>query len=545
MKRHAITLASLAAAMLALAAAAGATSSQHATKAKSGGTLLFGAEREPTCLNLMLSPCGAVWAQMIESPVIRGAYVTQPNFTYKPDLVTGVRLQLHPERLTYHIRPEARWNDGKPVTAADFVFTWKTAMNQNLDIVSRAGYDLIASAKTVNPRTVTFTFKQPYADWKDMFSYVLPKHVLQGADFGSVWNDAIVNPKTGKPVSDGPFTLTSWKKGSQVTLVRNPRWWGPHKAYLNSIVFRFLTSSNTEIQQVRSGEVDAIYPQPQLSLAELRSAHGLVVRSSLGSNWEHIDIQQGLKGNPLAKNLWVRQALMLSINRTSALKALFGKLNSHLQPLNNVLYFNNFPQYTDHWGKWSYNPKKAASMLAAHGCKKGGDGIYSCNGTRLTFRFESTRGNQLRELAFTIIQDQLKKNGIEATDGFKPASVAFGQDLIQGNYDLFMFAWLGSPDPAGNTPIWSCPNAGGTQNYTNYCNRTVTKLLKQADTTLKAKARENIVNKADALMANDPPTIPLYQKPTFLVFHDYVKGMRDNPTNQSPAYNAQDWWLNK
>ena len=79
----------------------------------------------------------------------------------------------------------------------------------------------------------------------------------------------------------------------------------------------------------------------------------------------------------------------------------------------------------------------------------------------------------------------------------------------------------------------------------NYCNAKVTRLLKQGDSTLNPKRRASIVNQADKLMAGDIPTIPLYQKPTFLVFHSYAKGMRDNPTNQSPAFNSQDWWLNK
>jgi peptide/nickel transport system substrate-binding protein len=129
-------------------------------------------------------------------------------------------------------------------------------------------------------------------------------------------------------------------------------------------------------------------------------------------------------------------------------------------------------------------------------------------------------------------------------DNFKPSSVAFGTDLVQGNYDLFMFAWTGSPDPQGSTAFWSCPNGGGTQNYMSYCNARATRLLHQADRTLNPKARQDLVNQADGLMANDIPTIPLYQKPTYLVFHNYVKGIRDNVA-VGPTYNVEDWWMDK
>ena len=545
MRRGTVLVAGLIA-VLALAAGASASSDgKRSPQIKVGGTLLFGAEQEVDCLNLLLNPCNALWGTIFENGVIRGAYVIQPDFSYKPDVVSKVTLQLKPMRLTYQVRPNARWSDGTPLTARDFVFTLRTIMNQRWDIVSRNGYDLITKTKVSGKgKAVQFTFKRPFAGWKDLFSYVLPQHALQGADFNSVWNDAVVNPKTGKPIASGPFLLTRWQKGSQITLTRNPRWWGPHRPYLNSIVFRFLTNTNTEIQQVRGGEVDAIYPQPQLELAELRQAAGLRVQSSLGPSWEHIDIQQGPKGNPLAKNLWVRQAMILSLDRNAVLQALFRTLNPNLRPLNNLIYLNNFPQYQNHWGKWNYNPNRARQILESHGCRKGGDGIYSCGGTRLSFQFESTRGNKLRELAFTVIQDIWKKNGIEVKDNFKPSAVAFGTDLVQGNYDLFMFAWTGTPDPQGATPIWSCPSAGGTQNYMSYCNMRATRLLHQADAELNPKKRQDFVNQADALMSSDIPTIPLYQKPTYLVAHTYVKGMRDNVAI-GPTYNIEDWWMDK
>jgi peptide/nickel transport system substrate-binding protein len=79
----------------------------------------------------------------------------------------------------------------------------------------------------------------------------------------------------------------------------------------------------------------------------------------------------------------------------------------------------------------------------------------------------------------------------------------------------------------------------------SYCNARATKLMKAADTELDPTKRAALENQADALIANDVPSVPLYQKPTFLVYHSYVMGMKDNATNQGPFYNAEDWWLNK
>jgi peptide/nickel transport system substrate-binding protein len=526
----------------------------RAVKAKAGGTLLFGAEQEPPCLNSnFLNDCNNTWAFYVQEQVLLSAFNTLPDFSYVPQLITRARIQLNPERVTYYINPKAKWNDGVPVSGNDFVFTWRTIMNKSWDakptgggIVTRVGYQNITAAKVSGGgKVVTFTFKPNFADWKDLFGTVLPAHALQGTDFSKDFINDFKNPKNGKEISDGPFLFQSWEKGSQLTMVRNPSYWGPHKAYLNKLIFRFLTDSNTELQQVRGGEVDAIYPQPQLPLAALRQAPGLHVQSSLGAQYEHIDIEQGPKGNPLAKNPWVRQALMMSINRPAILKTLFATLNPSLKPLDNVIYLNNQATYVPHFSKWNYNPTKAANLLKAHGCTKGGDGIYSCGGQKLSFAFESTAGNQLRELAFQIIQQQAKANGIELTNNFKPSNVAFGQDLSAGNYQLFMFAWVGTPDPSPNTAIWSCPNDGGTQNFMGYCNARATALMKKADLSLNPKARVSLENQADALIADDVPSVPLYQKPTFLVYHTYVKGMQDNATNVGPFYDSENWWLNK
>src|SRR5207245_223394 len=83
--------------------------------------------------------------------------------------------------------------------------------------------------------------------------------------------DCICNPKKGNaPISDGPFLLTKFDRGSGITLEKNKAGWYGSPAKLDSIVWRFVTNTNSEIQAIRGGEVDAIYPQPQLALADLR-----------------------------------------------------------------------------------------------------------------------------------------------------------------------------------------------------------------------------------------------------------------------------------
>jgi peptide/nickel transport system substrate-binding protein len=490
-------------------------------------------------------------AAVLHAARLRSAFVVDLKFKYEPDLVSKTKVQLNPQRVTYSIKPQARWNDGTPVTGKDFVFTMKMILNKAWDkkatgggIVSRVGYDQIVKSQVADGgKQVTFTFKPNFADWKDLFTTILPQHALQGT-LTKDFIDNFVNPKNGKEISGGPFTFASWAHGSQFSLVRNLRWWGPHPAYLNSIVSSFLTDSNTEIQQLKGGEVDAIYPQPQLPLAQLRSASSVHIESNLGPTWEHIDINTRPKAGPLLSKPWIRQALMLSIDRKSMIDSLLGKLTPGLKPLDSVIYLNTNPQYQPHFGQWHYDPKKATQILTSHGCTK--RSVWSCGGHKLSFQFESTAGNQLRTLAFEIIQQQLKANGIQVANDFKPSTVFFGTDLPNGTYQLGMYAWSApSPDPSTGTAIYLCPNDGGGQNYTGYCNPEVDRLFKLGNTTLDEAKRTTAYNQADALIAKSVPTIPLYQKPTFLAYQSYVHNMHDNVLSAGPMWNAENWYLSR
>jgi len=532
----------LAALALAATGAARVNGPDSASSSKAG-TLVFGAEQgggPDWCLNLILDvDCNAFWNVVFQTPVIRGAFLFTPAFKYKPDLISKYVLKAKPQRVTYYIRSKAKWSDGVQVTGKDFRFTWQTAMDpKNKDHIDPLGWQDITSVKG-NGKVVTVTWKKNYAPWKTLFGYVLPQHALQGTNMLTVWNDCICNPKKGNaPIGNGPFLLTKFDRGSGVTLERNPAGWYGSRAKLDSVVFRFITNTNSEIQAIRGGEVDAIYPSPQLALADLKGQAGLRIQTHLGLQMEHIEIQQGAKGNPLAKQQWLRQALITSVNRLAAAKALYGSLNPKIGVLNSLVRFANEPGYRQHFKKWNYNPAKVAAIMKAHNCTKGGDGIFTCNGTKVSFVLESTQGNRLRELAFTIFQDQAARAGVQLKNGFVPAGTLFGSHLPENNFDLAMFTYVDPADPHYNVSVFSCGLPG---NYGQYCNKTVTKLLAQSDTELNDAKRLSLINKADAIMANQIPMIPLFQRATFFVYKSNVKGMVDNTSSQGPSWNAENW----
>jgi len=262
------------------------------------------------------------------------------------------------------------------------------------------------------------------------------------------------------------------------------------------------------------------------------------VITHLGLQWEHIEIQQGAKGNPVAKNVWARQALITGLNREAAAKALYGTLNPSVKVLQSLVRLTNEPGYQPKFNKWDYSPTKVGNILKDHNCTKGADGIYSCGGTRLSFLFESTRGNKLRELAFTIFQDQAAKAGIELKNGFVPAGTLFGSHLPEHNFDLAMFTYLVQVDPTYTVSIFSCGLPG---NYTDYCNKKATSLLSKSDHQLNEKTRLKLIQQVGTILASDVPMIPLFQRPTYLVYKTSVHGVLDNASSQGPSFNAEAW----
>jgi ABC-type transport system substrate-binding protein len=539
---HRFTLTALAVVgLVAMVFAAGGSAGTSQTP-KRGGTVVFAAEQEPPCMNGALAGCNNTWTSWTVGTSLRGLYILKPDFSAVPDMADGEAqiVKKSPFTLRFKIKQKAVWSDGVPVTGKDVAWTWRMQIDPKNDVASRSGWDSMRSV-TGAGKTVTVVFKQPFAPWKQLFANPLyPAHALAGTDFNTVWNETYKN-KAGQNIGNGPFILQSYVKGQSITMVRNPRWWGPHKPYLDKVTFVFRTNTDTEIQAIRGGEVDVIYPQPQLQLADLKGQSGLKVVSSAGTSLEHIDFNAQLKGGmPLLRAPWFRQAISYSIDRTAMVKQLFRTLNPTLTPLQNLSYANTQKGlYIPHFQQYTYSPAKVTQIMQKHGCTKGSDGIWSCGGVKAAIKFGTTAGNRLRELALEIMQAQAKNAGIQFIPDSEPSRLFFPR-VSDGNYHMALFAWVGSGDPYGNTDIYGC---GGESNWKGYCSNKVTQALRNSDKELDPKKRAAYVNLADKIMALNVPTLPLYQKPTYLVHKTKIRGIRDNPTNQGPTDNMEDWWL--
>ena len=505
---------------------------------KRGGTVVVGTIGEPACFNLLVENCRISPTAFVRQ-VLEGAFEVGPDLSYRPNLVSHVTATKKPFTLTYHIRPEARWSDDTLVTARDFVFTWQTYSKLELSDFPPA----IRQVRALDAKTVRVDFRSRFAGWRDLFGVVLPRHAFDGEDARTIWRDGIDNPKTGDPIGSGPFLVGSVERGRQLTLVRNPRYWGSHKAYLDRLVFRYLAPPypGSLLDAIRGGTVDALLDaQHEPEVTAFCREPGVDCLTAPEPGWEHIAFRLGPGGHVALKQRSVRQAIAYGIDRNALVRQLYPDIPS-LQPLQNFIFLPGQRFYEPHWKTYGYQPAKARRLLADAGCRRGADAIYICSGVRLSLRLVTTPGLPIRASTIELVRRHLRQAGVEVRPSFVARRALVEQVLPNGDYDLALFQFVTSPDPGGSADIWRC---SGPANFTGYCSRLVTQEFVQSQLIVDAEQRARALNRADRQMAKAVPALPLFQVPATTAFKGIrLRGLVPNGTLEGILWNSENWWL--
>lgn len=201
-----------------------------------------------------LSPVNAA----ISALVLPSAFRPVPD----PNVPTGSRWEMDPTLLvsadvtsqnpftvTYKIRPEAQWTDNAPIAADDFWYLWRQMVSQP-GVVDPAGYDLITGVQSLEGgKQAVVTFAQPYPAWKELFSNILPAHIVKDVPGGFAAGLARALPVTG-----GQFRVESIDpQRDEILVARNDRYWGP-PAKPALILFRRAGAPAALADSVRNGD---------------------------------------------------------------------------------------------------------------------------------------------------------------------------------------------------------------------------------------------------------------------------------------------------
>lgn len=499
-----------------------------------GGTVIFAAGQQPTTLNAAAPTGGTAVNELIWSAVLSPLWRLTPSWTYEPLLLEAEpELGSDPFSVTYTLRDGLQWSDGEPLTAQDVAFTHDAILAHDVDVVGREGHQLVGRTKVMGDRKIRFEFRRPFAGWRAMFSEprsaILPRHLLAGKNLAAQWEDRI-------PVASGPFEFDTWQRGQRLVLKRNESYWGS-PAHLDEVILTFPGDAQTQIDALAGGDADVIAPAAdQAQTAQLERADATDVDVRPGLQWESLDFN--LNAAPTDK-AFVRTAIARAIDRGS----LVTEMADGAEPLNNVLLLRQHPAYTDHWsGVIDYDPAAAEELLVRNGCTKPED-VYVCNGQALTLDYLSTADVEGRIEQFDRIREDLAAVGIR----LNPRLVTSNElhtVAVRGEqpWNLVGYWRTGHPNVWDTAAAWQC-DAPRRASLAGYCNEAADGLLEAAARIVDRDQRDRLWNEADAVIARDVPTVPLYQQPTVLAWNARIDGPENNPTAWGPLWNVGEWRL--
>jgi peptide/nickel transport system substrate-binding protein len=432
------------------------------------------------------------------------------------------------QTVTYTLNPKAKWSDGKTIGLADFVGMWNAQKKsgQGFNITSTAGYEKIESVKkgkTANEIVVTFS--ETYPDWQPLFSALKPASLTATPDaFNNSW-------KAAPLVTAGPFKFVALDKVTRtITVERDKKWWGD-KPVLDSIIFKALPQA-AQIDALLNGEIDYMdVGNDTNALKRARENSKISVRVAKAPTHEHFTFGPV---TAVTKDVAVRQAIMLSIDRQQIATAIQGIVDPKVKPNNNHVFLDGTACNQDNTGTLGKRDLTAAAkLLDGAGWVKGADGIRAKGGTRLSVKLIYPSGNDNRRDTVLLATAMAKEAGIELVPTLIPSADYFSKYVLVSNFEMAIFAWVGT-----NFPIASSPNiykVGGAQNFGNIGSADIDATFAKANNILDLKKRCELANAADKEVYKLVHSITLFQR-------NNVVGVPKNVANFGAfGFTSIDW----
>lgn len=486
-----------------------------------------------------------VW---VTSALYPSAFVIQPDgstIEMNEDLLDSAEVvQDSPTVVEYKINPDAVWSDGVPITADDFVYQWQVL--NRVDCAECQTHDSDGLDKVVSVvgsdagKTVTVTYDGPFAEWQRPFGRLLPAHLGQAAGdlFTSFNTFFTVNAPT---FSGGPFIITDFKKDVSVTLEPNPEWYGEAPG-LQKITFVMITDTQQTPIALRNGEIQAMYPQPQVDLlTDVESMGELGVNYQLNQSLVMEAIQFNLSNSFLADKV-VRQAVFTALDQQEIIDKTVGQFDDSVKPLGSVMIMQQQQGYenkTDDLGYGKGDTDAAIAMLEEAGYSIVDGKLTLPDGTEApALRTVYSVGNKVREASLDVLSAAVKPLGItlnlETTDALGDST---GEKSPYG-YDIIIVGYTGSPFLGSNAFKRFTSDTGYNKHYSS---PEVDALVDQALAATDPDAVIDLINQADQIVVEDVFMMPIYQKPSMFAYDKTFGNLRDNPTMSGPTYNIVDW----
>lgn len=431
----------------------------------------------------------------------------------KPDTSLAPALALSWEAISdtvweFKLREGVTWHDGEPFTAEDVAFTYERARDVPNSPGGFGGFlREVESVEVIDPLTLHITTPAPAPNLPRNLAFVpiISKHVGETAtteDYNS-----------GKAViGTGPFKFVSYTPGDRVEYVRNDDWWGGEVDW-DSLTLRTISDPGARVAALLSGDVDIIDTPPAGDLERLSSRDGIQIFSTPGMRLmyvipnlkdeaaSHVTAKDGsaLSENPL-DDVRVREALSISLNREALVDRI---MEGAAVPTGQWLAEGSY-SYNDNVGVPAYDPERAKALLAEAGYPDG----FALDLIGPNNRYPNDGPTTQAVAQFWT------RIGVETSVETLPWS-AYSTTSAGGEFGAGLLGWGSPTGEAGylltNVIASTDADAGlGIYNRGAYSNPELDELAVTATATIDDDAREEMLEEAIQIVADDVPIIPLF-----------------------------------
>jgi peptide/nickel transport system substrate-binding protein len=413
----------------------------------------------------------------------------------------------HPDPLTYvvKLRRGVQFHNGRELTAEDVAYTFRSLLDPAFR--GRTGaYKLVKSVDIVDPYTVTFNLKSPFASF--------PINLVMGiVQAGS----GAANART--PVGTGPYRLTSFKPDDRMVLTRFDGYFeGP--ARNPGIVLKVVPDDTMRGLELRKGAVDLVVNDVVPDIVWQMQREGkLKVATGPGSDYAYIALNLR---DPILQRLEVRRAIGHAIDREAIVKYLRRGYASTAQGIIPPMSWAFQRDVFD----FRFDPDEARRLLDAAGFPDPDGGGPR---PRLTLTIKTSTSEVYRIQAAAIQQD-LARVGIALQIRSQEFATLLG-DVVKGNFQMFTAQFVGVTDPDMLRLVFhstQVPTAGGF-NRVHYRNADVDRLIEQASAAATDDERQRLYGDVQRAVALDVPYVPLWYKTNIAVFQPDIQGVRLSP----------------
>ncbi len=499
---------------------------------QSGGTLIDAMIGEPSGLISMIA--GESAAAAISSNIFNKLLKYDKNLELEGELAESWQISPDQKTITFILKPNLKWADGKPLTSADVLWTWKAVIDEKTGSPYASDYQLVKKAETPDALTFSITYEQAYAPALDSWAglQILPKHLLEGQDLHTT-------AFARNPIGSSYYKLDSWNHGENIKLSRNTTS-VLGQAKIDNLVSRIIPDSSAQFLELMAGNIDSMGLDPikfaRIIPARPELQQTLALYKELGNSYTYMGFN--LKHKPF-DDMRVRKAINYAIDKQEIIDGVYLGLGINIaSPYKPGTRWSN-PELKP----YPYDPEKAKQLLKEAGfVDSDGDGIVEKDGKPFSFEI-LTNQNKEREKSAVLIQRRLKGVGIDAKIRAIEWASFISRFIKTGDFDVVVLGWGLGLDP-DQYNIWhSSQQAPGQFNFVGYNNPTVDKLLEQGRLELNPDKRQKIYHEFARVLLEDSPIVYLSAGYGLTAIHKRVKGIDSPAPPAGVGWNSYDWYI--